>query len=180
MVCIRCKMAVKSELEKLQIHFKKIKSGEVETSGNVLPDKLKLLDNNLRQQGLELIVNRKDIIVHKIKTAIIELIHYSNERLKISLSDFLSEKLAYDYTDLSNIFSEINGTSIEKFFLSHKIERVKELLVYHELNLKEISFMTQYSSISHLSNQFKRATGLDPSQYRLLRKKNRLLLENVA
>lgn len=180
MVCNRCKMVVKSELEKHQIHFSKIELGEVETSGNVLGEKLKLLDNNLRQQGMELIGNRKNILAEKIKIGIIELAHYTDEQLKINLSDFLSEKLNYNFIYLSNIFTEIYGTSIEKFFISHVIERVKELLVYHELNIEEISYITHYGSIGYLSTQFKKMTGLAPSQYRHLRNKNRLHLEKVA
>ena len=129
MVCTRCKMAVKSELGKLYIQYKTIELARVETTDSVSVEKLKLLDNNLRQYGLELIENRKNILSEKIKTAIIEMVHYSNEQLKINLSDFLSEKLNYNYTYLSNIFSEVNGISIEKFFITHKIERVKELIV---------------------------------------------------
>ena len=180
MVCARCKMVVKSELTKLDIHYKTTNLGEVETTNNIASDRLKLLDNNLRQYGLELIENRKDILVEKIKTAIIELIHHSDEQLKINLSDFLSGKLNCNYTYLSNIFSEVQGASIEKFYILHKIERVKELLVYNELNLKEISFITHYSSVGHLSNQFKKTTGLAPSQFRHLQYKNRLSLEQVS
>jgi YesN/AraC family two-component response regulator len=173
-------MVVKAELEKLQIHFSKIELGEVETSGNVLREKLKLLDNNLRQQGMELIGNRKNILAEKIKINIIELVHYTDERLKINLSDFLSEKLNYNFIYLSNIFTEIYGTSIEEFFISHVIERVKELLVYHELNIEEISYITHYGSNRYLSAQFKKMTGLAPSQYRHLRNKSRLHLEKAA
>jgi AraC-like DNA-binding protein len=180
MVCTRCKMVVKSELEKLGLNFKTIELGEVETTDNISQDRLKLLDNNLRLYGLELIENRKNILVERIKTAIVELVHHSDEQLKINLSDYLSEKLNYDYTYLANIFSEVQGTSIEKFFITHKIERVKELLVYNELNLKEISFVTRYSSVAHLSNQFKKTTGIAPSQFRHLQRKNRLSLEQVS
>lgn len=180
MVCTRCKMVVKSELEKLDIHYRTTKLGEVETTYDLTSEKLKLLDNNLRQYGLELIEKRKDVLVEKIKTAIIELVHHSDEQLKINLSDFLSEKLNYNYTYLSNIFSEVQGASIEKFFITHKIERVKELLAYNELNLKEISFITHFSSVGHLSNQFKKTTGLAPSQFRHLKNKNRLSLEHVS
>jgi AraC-like DNA-binding protein len=173
-------MVVKSELEKLDINYRTIDLVEVETTDNVSPEKLKLLDNNLRQYGLELIENSKNILAEKIKTAIIELVHHSEEQLKINLSDYLSEKLNYDYTYLANIFSEVNRASIEKFFISHKIERVKELLVYNDLNIKEISYLTQYSSIAHLSNQFKKITGLTPSKFRNLQYKSRLSLEQVS
>lgn len=180
MVCTRCKMIVKSELEKLDIHFRTIELGEVETKNFVSMEKLKLLDNNLRQYRLKLIENRKDILVERIKTVIIVLVHHSDEQLKINLSDYLSEKLNYDYTYLANVFSEVQGISIEKFYITHKIELVKELLVYNEYNIKEISYITRYSSIGHLSNQFKKITGLPPSQFRHLQHKNRLSLEQVA
>jgi len=180
MVCTRCKMVVKSELEKLDIHFRTIELGKVETTNNISQEKLKLFNNNLKQCGLELIEDRKNILIEKIKTAIVELVHYSDEQLKIILSDYLSEKLNYNYTYLAKIFSEVQGTSIEKFFITQKIERVKELLVYNELNLKEISFITRYSSVAHLSNQFKKTTGLAPSQFRHLQHKNRLSLEQVS
>lgn len=180
MVCIRCKMAVKSALDSLNITFNSLELGEVETSKEVSPDQLKQLDICLKKSGLELIESRKNILVEKIKTAIIELVHYSDEQLKINLSDFLSQKLNYDYTYLSNLFSEVQGISIEKFFITHKIERVKELLVYNEFNIKEISFMTRYSSVAHLSNQFKKVTGIPPSQFKHLQHKNRHALEQVS
>ncbi len=180
MVCIRCKMVVKSELERLGIQFTSIELAKVETKDNVSEETLKLLDNNLRQCGLELIENRKVVLAERIKTSIIDLVHNSDELLKINLSDYLSKKLNYDYTYLANIFSEIMGTSIEKFYITHKVERVKELLEYNELNLKEISYMTQYSSIGHLSNQFKKITGLAPTQYRNLQDKNRSSLSQIA
>ena len=180
MVCMRCKMAVESALGKLDIHFKTLELGEVETNENISQEQLKVLDGYLRQSGLELIENRKNAIVEKIKTAIIELVRYSDEEFKVNISDYLTKKLNYDYTYLANIFSEVQGITIEKFFINHKIERVKELLLYNELNLKEISFMTKYSSVAHLSNQFKKETGLAPSQFRHLQHKNRLSLEEVA
>jgi len=161
-------MVVKSQLEKFDIQYKAIDLVVVEASDDIPPEKLKLLDENLRQYGLELIEGRKNILAERIKTTIIELVYNSNGQLKINLSDYLSEKLKYDYTYLSNTFSEIQGTTIEKFFINSKIERVKELLVYGELNLKEISYITHYSSIGHLSNQFKKVTGLPPSQYKNL------------
>jgi AraC-like DNA-binding protein len=180
MVCIRCKMVVKSELEKLDIMFKTIDLGVVETTDEISQEKLTQLSNDLKKSGLELIANRKEILAEKIKTSIIDLVRYTDDQLKINLSDYLSNKLNYDYTYLANVFSEVKGISIEKFFIAHKIERVKELLIYHELNLKEISFITHYSSVAHLSNQFKKITGLAPSEFRHLEHKNRLSLEQVA
>jgi AraC-like DNA-binding protein len=133
----------------------------------------------LKLTGLELMVDNKLIMVEKIKTIIIELIHYSEGRIKINLSDFLSEKLNHNYTYLSNLFSEVKGTTIEQYTLSHKIEKVKELLGYDELNLTEIAWKLNYSSVSHLSNQFKKITGLTPSHFKKLKNKKRISLENL-
>ena len=173
-------MIVKTELEKLDIRFKSIELAEVETIDSVTKENLKLLGINLKRSGLQIIENRKEILAEKIKTSIIELVHQYDGQLKINLSDYLSEKLHYDYTYLSNVFSEINGTSIAKFFINHKIERVKELIIYDELNLKEISLLTQYSSIAHLSNQFKKITGLAPTEYKHLQNRNRVSIEQLS
>jgi len=173
-------MVVKSEFEKLDISLRTVELGKVGTSNNITQEKLKLLDNNLKLFGLELIENRKIILVEKIKTAIVILIHYSDVELKINLSDYLSEKLNYNYTYLANLFSKVKGITIEKFYLTHKIEKVKELIIYDEFNLSEIAYKMHYSSIAHLSNQFRKTTGLAPSQFRRLQHKNRLSLEQVC
>ena len=173
MVCIRCQMVVKSELEKLGMNFSAVELGEVEIIGKVSKDQLDNLSAALRLTGLELMEDNKTILVEKIKTLIIELIHYSDEQIKINLSDYLSEKLNHNYTYLSNLFSEVKGTTIEQFYLANKIERVKELLVYDELNLTEIAWKLHYSSVSHLSNQFKKMTGLTPSHFKNLKNKKR-------
>jgi AraC-like DNA-binding protein len=180
MICTRCKIVVKSELEKLNIKYSTIELGEVETINYLSPATLKMLDHNLRYSGLELFENSKNILAEKIKTAIIELVHQSDEQLKINLSDYLTEKLNYSYPTLAKTFSEVYHLSIEKFFISHKIERVKELLLYNDLRLKEISYLTNYSSIAHLSYQFKRITGVTPSEFRNLPNKSRLSLEQVS
>jgi AraC-like DNA-binding protein len=180
MVCARCKIIVRLELEKLEIHFKTIELNEIETTENISQEKLKQLGDNLRPMGLELTENRKDVLAEKIRTAIIELINSSDGQEKTNLSDYLSGKLNHRYIYLANVFSAVKGISIEKFFITHKIERVKELLVYHELSLKEISFITKYSSIAHLSYQFKKITGLAPSQFRHLKYNNPLPVEKVA
>ncbi len=137
------------------------------------------LNTGLRKSGLELMDDRKSILIEKIKNIIVELVHYSDILPKTNLSDYLSDKLNYDYTYLANLFSEVHGTTIEKFFINHKIERVKELLVYDELNLKEIAYKLHYSSASHLSSQFKRVSGLTPSHFKQLKHKRRIALENV-
>jgi AraC-like DNA-binding protein len=179
MVSDRCKLAVKSEIEKLGFHSTIITLGEVETEENLTPEEKILLNANLKKLGLELMEDKKSILIEKIKNNIIELVHYSDEQLKINFSDYLSEKLNYDYTYLSNLFKENQGTSIEHFFLTHKIERVKELLIYDELNITEIAYKMHYSSVAHLSNQFKKITGVTPSHYKHLKHKRRKSLERV-
>jgi AraC-like DNA-binding protein len=179
MVCTRCKMVVKSELEKLGVHYKTVDLGEVEITGTISEDQLSSLGDALKLTGLELMDDNKKILVEKIKTIIIELIHYSDEQIKINLSDYLSEKLNHNYTYLSNLFTAIKGTTIEQFYLANKIERVKELLVYDELNLTEIAWKLHYSSVSHLSNQFKKMTGLTPSHFKNLKIKRRVALGSL-
>lgn len=179
MVCIRCKMVVKSELEKLGFIYATVELGEAEIIEDITADQLEKLRIGLRKTGLELMDDRKSILVEKIKAIIIELVHYNDEQIKINLSDYLSEKLNHDYTYLANLFSEVRGTTIEKFYLSHKIERVKELLVYDDLNLTEIAWKLHYSSVAHLSNQFKKMTGLTPSSFKKLRNKRHDDLGNV-
>ncbi len=179
MVCIRCQMVVKSELEKLGLEYYDVKIGEANIVRNILPEKLEQLDVALRKSGLELMGNKKSILVEKIKNAIIDLVHYTDEQIKINLSDYLSENLNHDYTYLANLFSEVKGLTIEKYYLTHKIEKVKELIVYDELNLSEIAYKMHYSSVAHLSNQFKKITGLTPSHFKSLKNKRRDTLENV-
>lgn len=179
MVCIRCQMVVKSELENLGLHCMDVKIGEAQVLENILPNQLEQLDIALKRSGLLLMDNKKSILVEKVKSAIIELVHYTDEQIKVNLSDYLSEKLNYDYTYLANLFAEVKGITIEKFFLTHKIEKVKELIVYDELNLTEIAYKMHYSSVAHLSNQFKKYTGLTPSHFKKLKNKRRSTLEDV-
>jgi AraC-like DNA-binding protein len=179
MVCIRCQMVVKSELEKLGLRYIDVKIGEANIVEDILPEQLAKLDTALKKSGLQLMDNKRSILVEKIKSAIIELVHYSEEQIKVNLSEYLSDKLTYDYTYLANLFSEVKGTTIEKFYLSHKIEKVKELIVYDELNLTEIAYKLHYSSVAHLSNQFKKFTGLTPSHFKLLKNKRRNTLEEL-
>lgn len=179
MVCNRCKMVVKAELEKLGLHYTYVELGEAEIIEDISSDQFKQLSLSLKKSGLELIDDKKRILVEKIKTIIIELVHYTDDQIKINLSDYLSEKLNYNYTYLANLFSEVKGTTIEQFYLAHKIEKVKELLVYDELNLTEIAYKLHYSSVAHLSNQFKKMTGLTPSHFKNLKHKRRSTLGNV-
>jgi AraC-like DNA-binding protein len=179
MVCIRCQMAVKSELEKLGLHHTRVELGETEIMEDLSPELRDNLSTNLKNIGLELLDDKRNIMVEKIKTIIIELVHFNEDQIKTNLSDYLSEKLNHNYTYLSNLFSEIKGTTIEKFYLANKIEKVKELLVYDELNLTEIAWKLHYSSVAHLSNQFKKMTGLTPSHFKNLKNKRRTAMGNM-
>ncbi len=179
MVSIRCKMVVKSELTKLGLHFIVVDLGEVEVKENITAEQHEQLKIALSASGLELMEDKKAALIEKIKGVIVEMVHYSGETPKTNFSNYLSEKLNYDYTYLSNLFSESTGITIEHFIIAHKIERVKELLLYNELNLTEISYMLNYSSVAHLSNQFKKVTGLTPSFFKKIKQKKRNTLENV-
>lgn len=172
-------MVVKAELEKLDLPYVYVGIGEAEIDGYVQPEQLKQLKLDLKKAGLVLMDNKKSVLVEKTKSAIIELVHYTEDQIKVNLSDYLSEKLNHDYTYLANLFSEVKGTTIEKFYLTHKIERVKELIVYDELNLSEIARKMHYSSVAHLSNQFKKYTGLTPSHFKMLKIKRRETLEDL-
>jgi YesN/AraC family two-component response regulator len=179
MVCIRCKLVVKAELEKLGLHYRVVDLGEAEIKEGISSEQRVQLDKALKKSGLELMDDKKSMLIEKIKNIVIELVHYSDELPKVNLSDFLHEKLEHDYTYLANLFSEVEGTTIEKFYIAHKIELVKELLVYDDLNLTEIAFKLHYSSVAHLSNQFKKLTGLTPSHFKNLKHKRRVMLENL-
>lgn len=179
MVSLRCKMLVKEELEKLGIHHAIIDLGVTELAENLTAEQRSGLKAALLKSGLELMDDKKSILIEKIKNVVIELVHYSDELPKVNFSDYLSEKLHYDYTYLANIFSEVKGITIQQFIITHKIERVKELLVYDELSLTEIAYKLNYSSVAHLSNQFKKVTGLTPSHFKKLREKRRNSLENM-
>lgn len=177
MICIRCQMVVRYELEQLGLKYAYVKIGEAEILGDIQPEQLELLNIKLKEAGLSLIHNKKTLLVERMKNVIIELVHYTDEEIKMNLSDYLSDKLDFNYTYLANIFSEETTSTIEKFYLSHKIERVKELIVYDELNLTEIAWKLHYSSVAHLSTQFKKHTGLTPSEFRKLKSRDRVTLD---
>jgi AraC-like DNA-binding protein len=166
MICTRCKMVVKYELKQLGLHFTEVEMGYAEIKEILTHEQWVQLNDALKLSGLELIVNKKMMLVEKIKNTIIEIVHYSDEELKINLSDYLQEKLNYDYTYLANLFSSVMGMTIERFFITTKIERVKVLLRHDDLQLTEIAYMMRYSSVAHLSNQFKKITGISPSQFK--------------
>ncbi len=178
MVSIRCKMLVKAEMEKLGLHYRTVELGEVEMEENLNPEQWNALNTNLKKSGIELMEDKKSILIEKIKNVIIELVHYSEEPLDIKFSQYLSQKLNHDYTYLANLFSETLGITIEHFLIVHKIERVKELLIYDELNITEIAWKMHYSSVAHLSTQFKKITGLTPSFFKKIKDKKRNTLED--
>lgn len=179
MVSLRCKLMVKEELQKLGLHYVIVDLGMVEILEDISLEQRKQLKENLLKSGLELLDDKKSILIEQIKNIIIEMIHYTDELPKVNYSDFLSEKLGYDYTYLANIFSEVKGITIQQFIIIHKIEKVKELLIYDELNLTEISYKLHYSSVAHLSNQFKKITGLTPTFYKQLKDKRKQNLEDL-
>lgn len=179
MVSLRCKMLVKSELEKLGLHWISVDLGVVEIREDVTSEQLELFRRALKKSGLELLDGKKNMLIEQIKNVIVEMIHYTDEFLKVNDSDYISQKVGYDYTYLSNMFSETTGITVQQFIITHKIERVKELLLYNELTLTEIAHRMQYSSVAHLSNQFKKITGLTPTFFKSLREKRLQNLEDM-
>jgi AraC-like DNA-binding protein len=179
MVSIRCKMVVKDALKKLGLHYTTVDLGVVDVMETMTQQQREQLKDNLLKSGLVLMEDKRAILIEKIQNVIIEMVHYEDELPKVNFSDYLSSKLNYDYTYLANLFSETKGITIEHFIILHKIERVKELIIYDELNLSEIAWKLHYSSVSHLSNQFKKITGLTPSYFKTLKHKKRGTLEDV-
>ncbi len=181
MVSLRCKLVVKEVLTNLGLHYLEVDLGTVEISeGYITTAQREDLKRTLLLSGLELMDDQKAILIEKVKNVIIEMVHYSHELPKVNFSHYISEKLNYDYTYLANIFSEVKGITIEHFIITHKIERVKELLIYDELTLTEISYKLNYSSVAHLSNQFKKVTGLTPTFFKNLKNKRKVNLEDVG
>ncbi len=179
MVSLRCKMMVEEELKKLGLHCINVDLGSVEIFEDITKPQREQLRKNLFKSGLEMLDDKKSILIEKITNVIVEMIHYSDKLPDVNYSDYISKKLNHDYTYLANTFSEVKGITIQHFIIIHKIERVKELLLYDELNLTEISYKMHYSSIAHLSNQFKKITGLSPSFYKQLKQKRSTNLENM-
>ena len=179
MVSLRCKMLVKAELEKLGHDKSIVNLGMVELFDAISPEDRKLLKVNLLRSGLEILDDKRSILVEKIKNVIIEMVHYTDELPKVNYSDYISEKLGYDYTYLANTFSEVKGITIQHYIIMHKIEKVKELILYNELSLSEIAYKIHYSSSAHLSNQFKKITGLTPSFFKHLKQKKNQNLEAI-
>ncbi len=179
MVGIRCKIVVREELARMGISPTNIELGEVDMESGLTSVQLDQFREALLKSGLELLEDRKDILVQRIKITIIHLIHYSEASLTINLSGYLSQKLSYDYTYLSNLFSEMQGMTIKEYYILHKIERVKELLLYHGLTLTEIAHKMGYRSLGHLSTQFKKVTGLTVSHFKQMEAKPRSALDKL-
>ncbi|GAB2616383.1 hypothetical protein GCM10027035_10970 [Emticicia sediminis] len=179
MVSTRCKMMVKEALRKLGLHFIVVDLGVVDVMEVLSEGQKETLRSMLLNVGLELMDDKKAMLIEKIKKVIIEMVHYAEELPKTNFSDFISTKLDYDYTYLANLFSEVQGTTIEQYIISHKIERIKELIVYGEMNITEIANNMNYSSVAHLSSQFKKVTGLTPSHFKQLKEKRRVPLDEI-
>lgn len=179
MVCCRCKMVVKSELEKLGLHFFSIELGEVELQEDISEVQKQILSKKLQSAGFELIDDKKRRLIERIKNLIVDLVHYQQSHLKTNLSDYLSEQLSKEYSSLSNLFSEVEHRTIEHYFIAQKIEKAKELLMYNELTLSEIANLLNYSSVGYLSNQFKKTTGFTPTYFKQLKVKKRKQIEDV-
>ncbi|MEB8344509.1 AraC family transcriptional regulator [Flavobacteriaceae bacterium KMM 6898] len=180
MVSNRCKTVVKEALKKLGLHFIVVDLGEVEIMEDLLEEQRTQLKSTLLNAGLELMDDKRAMLIEKIKNVIIEMIHHSDEVIKVNFSNFLSEKLDYGYPYLASLFSEVQGTTIEQFIIIHKIERIKELMIYGELNITEIAWKMNYSSVAHLSNQFKKVTGLSPTHFKKLKDKRRSPIEEIG
>ena len=180
MVTKRCQTAVKEILKNLGLHYVMVDLGEVDIMEDLSAEQREHVRAGLQFSGLELLDDKKTITIEKVKSTIIEMVHNSNEPLKTNFSDYLSQKLNYDYTYLANLFSEVQGTTIQQFVIFHKIERIKELIMYDEMNITEIAFLMNYSSVAHLSNQFKKTTGLSPSQFRNFKSRRRSPIEDIG
>ncbi len=180
MVSTRCKIAVKEELKKLGLHFILVDLGKVEILENITELQKKKLKTALLRLGLDLMDDKKSELIEKIKSSVIQMVHFSDETVKVNFSVYLSEKLNFDYTYLSNLFSEVQGTTLEHFIISHKVERIKELIIYDELNITEIARLMNYSSVAYLSSQFKKITGFSPSQFKQSKDQKRSPIEEIG
>ena len=179
MVSNRCKMVVKDELRKLGLHFVLVDLGEVDIMEDISSVQRENLRAVLFATGLELMDDKKSMLIEKIKNVIVQMVHHSDAMIKVNFSDYLSEKLNHDYTYLANVFSEVQGITIEHYIIAHKVERIKELIIYDELNISEIAWKLNYSSVAHMSNQFKKVTGLSPTHFKKLKERRRSPIEEI-
>lgn len=179
MACESCKVVVKEALEELDISPVKVELGEVETTKEISDDDKRLLNKIIKKVGLELLEKKQGVLIEKIRKVIIEYVYKSDEKPNIKFSVLLSEKLNHSYTYLANFFSEVEATTIEQFIIALKIERIKELIIFEEDTLSEIAYKLHYSSVSHLSSQFKKVTGLTPTHFKSLKEKRRIAIQNI-
>lgn len=179
MVCSRCKMVVKSELEKLGLNVFSVELGVINLSEPKEQVPLEQIDEALKSYGFSLLSSRNGELTERVKNLVTELVWEKGNDLKVNLSDYLSDKLHLDYNYISNRFSVLEATTIEKYYINQKIERVKELMLYNEHTLSEIAYLINYSSVAHLSKQFKSVTGYTPSQFKTLDINNRVALEEL-
>ncbi|MFE3869952.1 helix-turn-helix domain-containing protein [Flavobacterium sp. ZS1P70] len=179
MVCNRCNIVVKSELEKIGLHAISVQLGEVELLDDFKDDEKEILSKRLHALGFELLEDKIRITIERIKNLIVDLVHHKDIELKTNLSFYLSEQLGQDYNVLSNLFSEVEGKTIEHYFIAQKIEKVKELIMYNELTLSEIAMQLNYTDVAHLSNQFKKITGVTPTHFKQLKENSRLQIDGL-
>ena len=179
MACESCKVVVKEALEDLNFSPVKVELGEIETKEDISDDKKKELNSILKKVGLELLEKKQGVLIEKIKKVMVDYVYRSEERPNIKFSFILSEELNHSYTYLANFFSEVEATTIEQFIIALKIERIKELIIFGEDTLSEIAFKLHFSSVAHLSSQFKKVTGLTPSHFKALKKQRRITIQNI-
>jgi len=180
MVSNRCKIAVTEVFKKLGLHVNSIELGEVEVLETISEDIAQKLAASLHNKGFEIMEDKRAVLVEKIKNTVIDMVHHSDKTLKVNFSDYLSTNLNLNYTYMANVFSIAQGISIEQYIISHKIERIKEFLLYDELNITEIAYQMNYSSVAHLSGQFKKYTGLTPSNFKKMKLKRKDPIEKIG
>ena len=179
MACLSCKVVVKEALEDLEIQPVKVELGEVETKEDLTENEKQELNNKLKKVGLELLENKQGAVIEKIRKVVVDYVYHTEEKIITNFSDYISKKLNYNYTYLANLFSEVEASTIEQYLIAMKIERIKELIMFDNMTLTEISYKLHYSSVAHLSAQFKKATGLTPSHFKRLKNNRRIAIQNL-
>ena len=179
MACESCKLVVRQALEELDISPVKVELGEIETKEDISDDNKKKLNNKINKAGLELLEKKQGVLIEKIRKVMIDYVYNSEEKPNVKFSALLSKELNNSYTYLANFFSEVEATTIEQYIIALKIERIKELIIFGDHTFSEISYKLHYSSVAHLSSQFKKATGLTPSHFKALKEKRRITIQNI-
>lgn len=179
MACESCKIVVREALKEMHVQPVKVELGEVETKTDLSQEQKKKLNSKIKKAGLELLEKKDGVLIEKIRKAIVDYVYHSDEKPGLKFSVLLAEKLKHNYTYLSNFFSEVEATTIEQYLISLKIERIKELIVLEEYSLSEIAHKLHYSSVAHLSSQFKKATGLTPTHFKKLKDKRRRTIQEL-